>query len=88
VLAKRNWKHETPAILARRLDVPSWQAHFATTLQCREMVRWVQACADLSEEQRRRAVLQIGKMYARRQQIVAARRARKLARIARDLVPR
>jgi hypothetical protein len=33
-------------------------------------------------------VLQIGKMYARRQQIVAARRARKLARIARDLVPR
>jgi glycosyltransferase involved in cell wall biosynthesis len=88
VLAKRNWKHETPAILARRLNVPSWQAHFATTLQCREMVRWVQSSASLSEDQRRRAVLEIGKMYARRQQIVATRRARKLVRIARDLVPR
>jgi glycosyltransferase involved in cell wall biosynthesis len=88
VLAKRNWKHETPAILARRLDVPSWQAHFATTLQCREMVRWVRASAELSDDQRRRAVVEIGKMYARRQQIVATRRARKLVRIARDLVPR
>jgi Glycosyl transferase family 2 len=88
VLAKRHWKHETPAILARRLDVPMWQSHFATTLQCREMVRWAQASPLLSEDQRRRAVLEIGKMYARRQRIVATRRARKLVRIAQDLVPR
>ncbi|MBB5891119.1 glycosyltransferase family 2 protein [Kutzneria kofuensis] len=88
VLAKRNWKHESPSILARRLDVPKWQAHFATTLQCREMTRWVRQCDFLTEDQRRRALLEIGKMYARRQQIVATRRARKLVRIARDLVPR
>ncbi|MFI9380536.1 glycosyltransferase family 2 protein [Kutzneria sp. NPDC052558] len=88
VLAKRNWKHETPAILARRLDVPSWQAHFATTLQCREMVDHVRTVDGLSEDQRRRAMLEIGRMYAKRQRIVATRRARKLVRLARDLVPR
>jgi glycosyltransferase involved in cell wall biosynthesis len=88
VLAKRNWKHEVPSTLARRLGVPAWQAHFATTLQCREMVAWVRTCDGLSEDQRRRATLEIGRMYAKRQRIVATRRARKLARLARDLVPR
>jgi glycosyltransferase involved in cell wall biosynthesis len=88
VLAKRNWKHETPGILVRRLDVPQWQAHFVNTLECREMLRWVRECEGLTEDQRRRASLAIGKMYARRQRIVATRRARKLVRIARDLVPR
>jgi|SRR5882757_2304102 len=88
VLAKRNWKHEVPSTLARRLDVPAWQAHFATTLQCREMLAWVRGCDGLSEDQRRRATLEVGKMYAKRQRIVATRRARKLVRIARDLVPR
>ena len=88
VLAKRNWKHESPSVLVRRLDVPRWQAHFATTLQCREMLLWVRDYDGLTEEQRRRATLEIGRMYARRQQIVATRRARKLVRMARGLVPR
>jgi glycosyltransferase involved in cell wall biosynthesis len=88
VLAKRNWKHESPSVLARRLDVPSWQAHFATTLQCKAMVEHVRECDFLSEDQRRRAIVEIGRMYTRRQRIVVTRRARKLARIARDLLPR
>lgn len=87
VLARRSWKTETPSILARRLDVPSWQAHFATTLQCTEMLRWLAQC-DLSEQERRRAQLAVARMYARRQQIVVARRGRKLVRIAWELVPR
>lgn len=88
VLAKRNWKHETPSILARRLDVPAWQAHFATTLQCRTMLDYVRQADALTEDQRRRAMVEVGKMYARRQRIVATRRARKLVSLARDLVPR
>ncbi|GAA3437135.1 hypothetical protein [Kutzneria kofuensis] len=39
------------------------------------MTRWVRQCDFLTEDQRRRALLEIGKMYARRQQIVATRRA-------------
>ncbi|GAA4589169.1 hypothetical protein GCM10023194_42730 [Planotetraspora phitsanulokensis] len=81
VLGRRNWKHETPSILARRLDVPAWQARFATTLQCREMLRWLQE-AELTDEQRRRARAAVYRMFLVRQQRVAARRSRKLARMA------
>ncbi|MFC0438623.1 glycosyltransferase family 2 protein [Kutzneria buriramensis] len=88
VLAKRNWKHEKPATLARRLDVPAWQAHFATTLQCRAMLDYVRQTDALNDDQRRQAMVEVGKMYARRQRIVATRRARKLVRMAGRLVPR
>ncbi|MFD4181141.1 hypothetical protein, partial [Rhodococcus sp. NPDC058514] len=86
LLARREWKPDRLSTLARKLDVPSWQVHFATTLQCREMLRWLAEC-DLDEQQRRRARLAVARMYARRQQIVVARRSRKLVRIARELVP-
>jgi glycosyltransferase involved in cell wall biosynthesis len=85
VLGHRNWKHETPSIIARRLDVPAWQARFATTLQCREMLRWLKE-TELTDEQRRTARAAVYRMYLVRQQRVAARRSRKLARMATRLV--
>ena len=87
VLARRNWKHERLSIVARKLDVPSWQAHFANALQCREMLRWLDQC-DLDEQQRRRAWLAVARMYMRRQRIVVARRSRKLLSIALELAGR
>ncbi|MGW0042431.1 glycosyltransferase family 2 protein [Rhodococcus sp. NPDC003348] len=86
VLTRRIWKYENMSVLARRLDVPPWQAHFATLLQCREMLQWLTQC-DLTEQQRRTARLAVAQMYTRRQRISAARRGRKVVRVARDLVP-
>jgi GT2 family glycosyltransferase len=83
VLAWRNWKHERLRSQARTHDVPSWQAHFATALQCREMLRWLDKC-DLDEQQRRKARSAVAQMYMRRQRLVVARRSRKLLGIARD----
>jgi glycosyltransferase involved in cell wall biosynthesis len=85
VLGHRHWKHESISVLARRLDVPAWQAHFATTLQCREMLRWVSDPArtpELTDRQRRQARAAVRAMWLRRQQRVAARRTRKLVRLA------
>ena len=62
----------------------AWQAHFATMLQCREMLRWLDQC-DLDEQQRRRARIAVARMYVRRQQITMTHRGRKLAGIAREL---
>jgi glycosyltransferase involved in cell wall biosynthesis len=86
VLAHRNWKHERLPEIARRLDVPVWHARFATGLQCREMLRWLRV-TDLTEEQRRRARGAVLRMYAGRQRLVAARRTRKVMRMASGLVP-
>jgi glycosyltransferase involved in cell wall biosynthesis len=83
VLAWRNWKHERLRSQARTNDVPSWQAHFATALQCKEMLHWLDKC-DLDEQQRRRAQSAVARMYMRRQRLVVARRSRKLRGIARD----
>ena len=83
VLARRNRKCEPLSIVARQLDVPLWQAHFANTLQCREMLRWLDEC-NLDQQQRGRARLAVARMYMRRQQIVVVRRGRKLVRIARE----
>jgi glycosyltransferase involved in cell wall biosynthesis len=85
VLGHRNWKHESTHVLARRLDVPSWQAHFATTLQCREMLRRLSE-APLTPEQRGRARAAVYQMYARRQRRVAARRGRKAVRLVTGMV--
>jgi glycosyltransferase involved in cell wall biosynthesis len=81
VLGHRNWKHESPSILARRLDVPTWQARFATTLQCREMLGWLRE-AELTAEQRRHARTAVYRMYLRRQRRTATHRSRKLVRLA------
>lgn len=81
LLGHRNWKHENIRVLARRLDVPAWQAHVATTLQCREMLGWLGEI-ELTSEQRSRARAAVYRMYARRQRRTAAHRSRKLVRIA------
>jgi glycosyltransferase involved in cell wall biosynthesis len=68
-------------VTARRLGVPAWQASMATTLQCRELLAAVRE-AELSPEERRRAVAAIARMFLRRQRVTAARRTRKLAGLA------
>ena len=87
VLARRNWNAERLPSVARRLDVPPWQAHFATALQCKEMLRWLDKC-NLDEQQRSRARWAVARMYMRRQRVVVARRSRKLLGIARELYRR
>lgn len=82
VLGQRSWQCERVSTLARKLDVPPWQAHFANTLQCREILRWIEEC-ELDERQRARARTAVVRMYLRRQRIVAIRRGRKVATIAR-----
>ena len=69
------------SVTARRLGVPAWQASMATTLQCRELLAAVRE-AELSPEERRRAVAAIAGMFLRRQRVTAARRTRKLAGLA------
>ncbi|MGY4648082.1 glycosyltransferase family 2 protein [Mycobacterium sp. URHB0021] len=85
ILVRRNWGHEPLSVLARRLETPSWHARFATTLQCREMLGWLERC-DLDDQQRSRARSAVLRMYVRRQRRVAVRRGRKLLSIARGLV--
>jgi glycosyltransferase involved in cell wall biosynthesis len=82
VLAQRDWRTERLSVVARRLDVPSWQWRFATALQAREMLRWLRM-VQLSDEQRRRARAAVYRMYLTRQSRVAQRRARKLVHLAR-----
>jgi hypothetical protein len=81
VLAHRIWKHERSNAVVQRLGVPSWQRHFATTLQVREILRWLRL-VELSEDQRRRARVAVHHMYLARQSRVVRRRARKLVRMA------
>ncbi|MFF5210349.1 glycosyltransferase family 2 protein [Streptosporangium sp. NPDC000396] len=81
VLAHRHWKHERIGVVGRRLGVPAWQAHFSSTLQYLEILRWLRD-ADLTEGQRRRARAAAHRMYARRQRRTLSHRSRKLVRLA------
>jgi glycosyltransferase involved in cell wall biosynthesis len=87
VLARRNRKPESLSAVARKLDVPSWQSHFVTELQCKELLSWLDSC-DLNLEQRRRATWAVGRMYMRRRNNTAVRRGRKIFGIARELAGR
>jgi glycosyltransferase involved in cell wall biosynthesis len=81
VLAHRVWKHEPTSVIGPRLEVPAWQWRFATTLQVREILRWLRV-VNLTDEQRRRAKAEVYRMYVTRESIVAKRRARKLVKMA------
>jgi glycosyltransferase involved in cell wall biosynthesis len=81
VLAHRHWKSEKLGTVARRLGVPSWQAHVSHTLHCREVLRWLDE-VDLSQEQRRRARSAVYRMYLRRQRRTVEHRTRKLLQMA------
>jgi glycosyltransferase involved in cell wall biosynthesis len=65
VLAHRHLRSLSLRALARRLDVPSWQAYFDTSVQCREMLRVVRE-ADLTPSQRRRALATVAATYVGR----------------------
>lgn len=81
VLAHRNTRTERLGDVVRRLGVPGWHAHMSSTLQCREILRWLPS-AGLSSEQHREARAAVGRMYLRRQRRTYAHRTRKLARMA------
>jgi glycosyltransferase involved in cell wall biosynthesis len=80
VLVHRTARDEPLSNVARRLDVPAWEAHVAGALQCREMLRWLQH-VPLTREQRAGARAAIWRMYGRRVQRTFAHRTRKLARM-------
>jgi glycosyltransferase involved in cell wall biosynthesis len=81
VLAHRHWSNSPKTALAKRLDVPTWQSYFSTTLQCREILAWLNQ-VDLSDSQRAQARRAVYRMYANRKQRVVSHRSRKLLRVA------
>jgi hypothetical protein len=81
ILAGRNTKVERLAKLASRLGVPGWQARVATSLQCRETLRWI-GQSELADDQKRQARAAVRRMYVRRQARTYAHRGRKLGRMA------
>jgi glycosyltransferase involved in cell wall biosynthesis len=85
ILAGRGTKVEPLPQLARRLGAPRWQAHVATTLQCRETLRWI-GQSGLREDQKRQARAAVHRMYLRRQGKICVRRGRKLGRMALSVI--
>jgi glycosyltransferase involved in cell wall biosynthesis len=81
VLAYRSRSNQRIGNIARRLGVPAWQSHFANTLECQEMLRWLRS-AGLTGDQRVRARAAVYRMYLRRQERTVAHRSRKLVRLA------
>jgi glycosyltransferase involved in cell wall biosynthesis len=81
VLAHRHWKDDSVAELGRLLDVPRWQWRMRNALQARETVNWLNR-ADLTDDQRRRAVAAVRRMYLARQWKLVRRRSKKLVRLA------
>ncbi|NUO57121.1 MAG: glycosyltransferase [Hamadaea sp.] len=82
VLGRRGWRDESRKVLGRRLGVPAWTAHAATTLQGVELMRWVNTVDHLEPEQRRRARALVYRWYAGRQRRDWGNRGKKLARLA------
>jgi hypothetical protein len=65
VLATRGWSHEDLTSTARKLDVATWQARFATVLQCRELLSVIRQ-SDLDEAQRQRARSAVFRLFITR----------------------
>jgi glycosyltransferase involved in cell wall biosynthesis len=84
VLARRNGKYERRSAQARKLGIPAWHGYFDAELQCKELLRVIDA-SDLDQQQRKLAKHAVGRLYVRRQQYTWAQRSRKLARKARQL---
>jgi glycosyltransferase involved in cell wall biosynthesis len=82
ILAGRNIRgFDRMTKVAKRLGVPRWQGHVATTLECREILRWINQCS-LTNDQKRQAQAAVGQMYLRRQAKTFVHRSRKLGRMA------
>jgi glycosyltransferase involved in cell wall biosynthesis len=86
VLGRRGYTADSRRDLARRLGVPAWTAHAATTLQRQEFMRFVSG-ADLLPRQRSQARAAVRHWYITRQRRDTSRRALRLAQLAR-LAPR
>jgi glycosyltransferase involved in cell wall biosynthesis len=80
-LAGRNAHAARLSQVARRLGVPGWQAHVATSLQCIEVLHWI-GQSELDEDQKRKARATVHRMYLRRQTRTYMHRGRKLWRMA------
>jgi hypothetical protein len=65
VLAHRDWAYEPAAGLARKLDVPAWQAPVSTLLQCRELVGYL-STVSLSPAERRYAHRCVARLFLHR----------------------
>jgi hypothetical protein len=81
ILAGRHTKVQRLPQVARGLGVPGWQAHMATTLQCREILHWI-GQSELADNQKRQARAAVGRMFVRRQAKTYRHRGRKLGRMA------
>jgi glycosyltransferase involved in cell wall biosynthesis len=81
ILAGRSTRVERLPNQAKRLGVPGWQAYLATTLQCREMVRWINQ-SELADDQKRQARAAVRRMYLNRQARTYASKGRKLKQLA------
>lgn len=66
-LARRVRAEATPSGLVGLLDVPAWHWHVRAMSQCRELSYWI-AQSSLEPAQRRRARVEVGRMYVRRKQ--------------------
>jgi glycosyltransferase involved in cell wall biosynthesis len=65
VLAHRGWAYEPASDLARKLDVPAWQAPLATLLQCRELLDHL-STVPLSPADRRQAHRCVARLFLHR----------------------
>jgi glycosyltransferase involved in cell wall biosynthesis len=81
ILAGRSIRTERSAAVARRLGVPGWQSHVSSTLECIEILRWIDRYG-FDPDQRHRARGAVRRMYLRRQSKTYAHRARKLMALA------
>lgn len=76
-LARRNIRGGSIRALARNLGVPFWQAYVAETLQCRELLRVIDA-HEFLPVQRRRARVAVARLFVGRHYLTALHRVRKL----------
>lgn len=87
VLGARHRTHDRLPAIARRLDVPVWQAYASNVLQLRELHRWI-ATADMDRHQRRRARLAILGMYGQRHRLAAQHRLHRIRELTANVTTR
>ncbi len=79
-LAGRPRTDDSPAKIARLLDVPEWRRHVRVALQCRELDHWI-AQSSLDAAQRRRARAELLRFYARGKRNAVRRRVADVERL-------
>jgi glycosyltransferase involved in cell wall biosynthesis len=79
-LALRRRGESSAADLARLLGVPGWHRHIRALLQCRELSEWISR-SSLDTAQRRRAHVEVLRMYARGKHVSLNRGLAKVERV-------